>query len=205
MEMLLNEFVEEQAMLRQEQDRLHQRVEKATARIKQGRQDQGFIGNLLNDMELQLEVSTLLSDIFRSKEERKVATRRRWTSDNMSQSLPKSISEQQQDEDLWGPFSETDVKLSRSCDIALGTLIEPPGLAELALWVREAICGDPVAEAEALPDAMWAAQLAASQALRQPEASPKPRASPGASPTDGMGSLNFFEFPAGSPRNAQSP
>eukprot|EP00435_Cladocopium_sp_Y103_P014195 s1359_g3.t1 len=158
MRSLLNEFVEEQAMLRREQDRLHKRVEKAQKKV--GRQDrrscgiepgrrlefsgisflggrknesgfkgdgafikiyhaqysrlskfsryfndfesfgakvqviatrffvsrtcffirgfqENFIDNLISDME-QLEVSNLLSSIFRAKEERKVAKRRRW-------------------------------------------------------------------------------------------------------------------------------
>eukprot|EP00931_Biecheleriopsis_adriatica_P075793 TRINITY_DN49586_c0_g1_i1.p1 TRINITY_DN49586_c0_g1~~TRINITY_DN49586_c0_g1_i1.p1 ORF type:complete len:1026 (-),score=290.04 TRINITY_DN49586_c0_g1_i1:47-3124(-) len=208
MEMLLNEFVEEQAMLRQEQDRLHQRVQKATAKIKQGRQDQGFIGNLLNDMELQLEASNLLSNIFRAKKEQQVARRRGWTAvgDSITTGSCKSVVTEGEDEELCSPFSETNLAISWACDVACGKLHEPElkdnSMTELARWVREAMCGDPVAEAEALPDAMWAAQLAASQAMRLPEGTPGSKhRTPGASPAEGLGGLAFFsEYPSGSPR-----
>eukprot|EP00434_Breviolum_minutum_P018931 symbB.v1.2.016695.t1/scaffold1262.1/size136238/4 len=53
MRSLLNEFVEEQAMLRREQDRLHKRVEKAQKKV--GRSQENFIDNLISDME-HLEV-----------------------------------------------------------------------------------------------------------------------------------------------------
>lgn len=181
MRSLLNEFVEEQAMLRREQDRLHKRVEKAQKKV--GRQE-NFIDNLISDME-QLEVSNLLSSIFRAKEERKVAKRRRWATKEAAGQVKAADTEKDlQDE---GPFSDHTVKFSWATELQ-GERLPSPELAghgadALSRWVREVMSGDPVAE-ERLPDG-WA-QLA----KRAAEASPQ-RASPGSSPT-GPG-FGFFD------------
>lgn len=186
MRSLLNEFVEEQAMLRREQDRLHKRVEKAQK--KAGRQE-NFIENLISDME-QLEVSNLLSSIFRAKEERKVAKRRRWEKPGKKEVIVENQKDMQDD---GGPFSEATVQLSWAYE--LHDRLPQPELAghgpdSLSQWVREVMSGDPVAEAE-LPDGMWA-QLA----KRAAEVSPQ-RCSPGSSPT-GPG-FGFFENSPGGP------
>ncbi|CAE7450883.1 unnamed protein product [Symbiodinium microadriaticum] len=178
MRSLLSEFEEEQAMLRQEQDRLHKRVERAQRKVK-GRQE-WFIDNLLSDME-HLEVSNLLSSIFRAKEERKVAKRRRWTAAESLGGKP-TMPENLQDDDLSGPFSDVNVQLSWAFGLQKGGLQQAEfgaEAAELQKWVREVMSGDPVAEAEALPDAMWAAQLAKRAVESSP---PKLRHSPSSSP-----------------------
>ncbi|CAJ1359062.1 unnamed protein product [Effrenium voratum] len=199
MRSLLNEFVEEQAMLRREQDKLHRRIEKAQKKsLEKVRQD-NFIGSLIGDMELEVPVpvSNLLSSIFRAKEERKVAKRRRWTE---ALGQKPAVREMPQEE---GPFSENTVQLSWACELQHGRLAQPElaghGEEKLCRWVREVMSGDPVAEAE-LPDAMWA------QLAKRAEGSPRPgfsRPSPGSSPAGpGMG---FFEQNAFSPGGGVRP
>ncbi|CAE6917281.1 unnamed protein product [Symbiodinium natans] len=187
MRSLLSEFEEEQAMLRQEQNRLHKRVEKAQRKVK-GRQER-FLDNLLNDME-QLEVSNLLSSIFRAKEEQK-AKRRRWTAAE-SQGGKSTVQQKLQDNDLSGPFSDVNVQLSWAFGLQKGGMKRAEfgtEAAELQKWVREVMSGDPVAEAEALPDAMWAAQLA----KRAVESSPqKARHSPSSSPKAPGPGMGFY-------------
>ncbi|CAJ1396480.1 unnamed protein product [Effrenium voratum] len=186
-------------MLRREQDKLHRRIEKAQKKsLEKVRQD-NFIGSLIGDMELEVPVpvSNLLSSIFRAKEERKVAKRRRWTE---ALGQKPAVREMPQEE---GPFSENTVQLSWACELQHGRLAQPElaghGEEKLCRWVREVMSGDPVAEAE-LPDAMWA------QLAKRAEGSPRPgfsRPSPGSSPAGpGMG---FFEQNAFSPGGGVRP
>eukprot|EP00933_Yihiella_yeosuensis_P011640 TRINITY_DN11912_c0_g3_i1.p1 TRINITY_DN11912_c0_g3~~TRINITY_DN11912_c0_g3_i1.p1 ORF type:complete len:1026 (+),score=272.32 TRINITY_DN11912_c0_g3_i1:92-3169(+) len=207
MEMLLQEFQEEEAILRREQDRLHRRIDRTTLKLANGKgkksKDLGFISSLLGSMELQL-LSTEVSNIFKASEQRKAsAKRQRWkTSSDVTSVGAQAETAQDEDLEACGPFSEPNVQISWGQDVALGLLkdLDRKDLqfAQLAAWVREAVCGDPVAEAEALPESaeMWAAQLAASGALMS-------------SPQPGIGTLGFFgkehASPEASPRPGEAP
>ncbi|CAE8686313.1 unnamed protein product [Polarella glacialis] len=207
MEMLLNEFNQEQALLRREQDRIHRHVDKATLAIAEGQKDRGFIGNLLNGIELQLEASNMLSNIFRAKEEQKAAKRRRWPSsaEKKKNSGPKIEAEEQQDDEACGPFSAASIQI---CNQTLEAHLKDQGMSELAGWVRDTMCGDPVAEAEALPESaeLWASSLAASGAFRMQDSTPNRMwNTPSASSVEGLTNrVSFFNdmpsLPASSPR-----
>lgn len=178
MEMLLGEFEQEQALLRREQDRLHQRVERITAQADSGKKDRSIIWSVIDEVDKRLEVSHL----FRAKEERKAAKRRRWKREggalgagNVASGVAGRAGKARRQggtgaaataagEEDGGPFSDANIQLSWGNDVSYGILRPSPlkGLEEeLDRWVREAVCGDPVAEAEALTEGarMWDAQF----------------------------------------------
>jgi len=167
MTMLLNEFEQEQAMLRRERDRLHKKVDKVTAQIESGKnlknikKDRGIIWNLIGDsVDIQL-----VSHLFREKEERKAAKRRKWS----TPIGPPSKSDVIYEEEECGPFSDASVQMSWGCDLSLGVLRQVlpkgPDQDNLDRWIGELLCLESVAEAEPLPDsAEWQAQLAVAAA-----------------------------------------
>lgn len=173
MEMLLNEFEEEQVMLRREHDRLHRRVEKAGHKLASlSKKDSGIIRSagvmgILCPVERQLEVSHLV----RTKEERKAAKRRRWTGAEGSgrdgrgeksrkQSAAKAASGAQD----MGPFSDEVIQMSWGNDVSHGVLRPHPLTRleeELERWVRDSVSGDPVAEDEPMTESqqVWSSQF----------------------------------------------
>jgi len=156
MQMLESELEQEQEMLRREQDRLHQRVDKVTRKTKE--KDQGIIWTVMNELDKKLEVSKL----FQAKEERKAAKRRRWVREGGAEGSGKpgksrkgsalSAVEASVGEEESGPFCEAEAQRSWGNDVSHGILRQSPA-AELEegldRWIREAVSGDPVAEATA--------------------------------------------------------
>eukprot|EP00418_Pyrodinium_bahamense_P003088 CAMPEP_0179019522 /NCGR_PEP_ID=MMETSP0796-20121207/4909_1 /TAXON_ID=73915 /ORGANISM="Pyrodinium bahamense, Strain pbaha01" /LENGTH=1078 /DNA_ID=CAMNT_0020715307 /DNA_START=14 /DNA_END=3250 /DNA_ORIENTATION=- len=208
MEMLLSEFEQEQVMLRREQDRLQQRIEKVTAQIQiqSNKKDRGIIWNLINDVDTRLEVS----HIFKAKEERKAAKRR---SLSRPAEYAPAHTEEAHDEEDTGPFSDANLQMSWGCDLSLGVLRQHPSkgpdIIDLEEWIRVSVCGDSVAEAEPLPEnaEMWARQFAATAAAVQ-HSCPSPNSSPNFSNTESTGFMNGESAAAArmwSPRCDNSP
>eukprot|EP00405_Crypthecodinium_cohnii_P033332 CAMPEP_0206527628 /NCGR_PEP_ID=MMETSP0325_2-20121206/1462_1 /ASSEMBLY_ACC=CAM_ASM_000347 /TAXON_ID=2866 /ORGANISM="Crypthecodinium cohnii, Strain Seligo" /LENGTH=1081 /DNA_ID=CAMNT_0054023075 /DNA_START=86 /DNA_END=3331 /DNA_ORIENTATION=- len=158
MQMLLTEFQEEQALLLREQARLYKQVEKfqSQAEVEAQNEDQGLIWGVLNEVHQHLPEE--VTQLFRAKEEQKAAQRRGWIRSEQADPGPVLVrnrsevrSQAKVVEGEEGLFSEMSIQASWANDVMAGTL-RPCQWVELEVeldkWIREAVSGDPVAEAE---------------------------------------------------------
>jgi len=159
MQMLLQEFEQEQTMLQTEQDKLQRRIEKATVQIDSSKKDRGILSLFDVDARPTHTISWPLEvqQIFLANDEQKAAKRRRLPTGHAHGNEIQSFKPRKSEEN--GPFSDASIQMSWGSYVAMQVLRPPPSkgpeLAELEDWVRTQACGDSVAEEENL-HADWA-------------------------------------------------
>eukprot|EP00929_Paragymnodinium_shiwhaense_P077188 TRINITY_DN39742_c0_g1_i2.p1 TRINITY_DN39742_c0_g1~~TRINITY_DN39742_c0_g1_i2.p1 ORF type:complete len:863 (+),score=237.32 TRINITY_DN39742_c0_g1_i2:116-2704(+) len=193
---LLGEFEEEHELLRRDRRKLKKKIENVKQKMERSAQDKGLLGNLLNDLDRQLEGQFGLSvpAIFKAaaKDEKRMSessTKRRRTDTNMptperapaftmdltNPTRPAKEPASAAGVENNGPFSDRSLQLSWGRDVALGALRTPagrPDLVELDRWLKETMSPESVAEAEAVPESWRAMAPVVTLTAPSPSASP---------------------------------